>query len=613
MPTPEGGKLSCFCSKPAVWQRGRWWCENELGGCCFETARAPYAGQPECSCGRPAAFLRQRWVCMRTKRDGGCGFFSDEVADEASVLVDEGKLKSAAPQEDEDITDEDNVSDLEESDASDSEEKCGFFGCTMPEGHSGPHNVIAEGKRQRKSTSTMIYSGIFTSDARGIPAIKKPAPVASPKQVQSPAKKQKTKPVEEPKVEAPLPERRKNPSKHYRVWTERVLGPNGEKANAAMRKCLREKGAAALAEMLKEMYEAEFPKKLKTVTNASSNARRPPSKTAASKTSEDAALSPPEAGAPSPADAPRLTPAPAPVPSAPAEGPPLAAAPEAGAAPAAETAPAQEDSAAIAPSPAPLPVAPAVAEAPTAAPSHSCVTPSQSSMLPLVPLNGSVMMMPNGQLQAAMMAANGQMQPAMMAANGHMMPYCMYPPMMAYHPSHYSYVYHPHMATTSAAPGYPHGAIPQSMPIAQTGVAWGAPQPAITAGSAPSAVAAAPRTGGEQREPLDNIFLPVSQSEPAKSTLSTLDLCAPPPPLIQLDSSGMVASWPVAQKSAAQPRKKPGRPKKARDEGGALRACVDEQPFDTCLDGAHLQEISSDEESAEMADAPAAVPATDSS
>ncbi|KAL1528301.1 hypothetical protein AB1Y20_009657 [Prymnesium parvum] len=44
---------------------------------------------------------------------------------------------------------------------------------------------------------------------------------------------------------------------HYFEWTQRLLGANGEKATPAMKKILKEQGAGALAEMLKQQYAAE--------------------------------------------------------------------------------------------------------------------------------------------------------------------------------------------------------------------------------------------------------------------------------------------------------------------------------------------------------------------
>lgn len=48
-----------------------------------------------------------------------------------------------------------------------------------------------------------------------------------------------------------------NDESHYFDWTQKVLGANGEKASAAMKKVLKEQGAGALAEMLKNKYAAE--------------------------------------------------------------------------------------------------------------------------------------------------------------------------------------------------------------------------------------------------------------------------------------------------------------------------------------------------------------------
>ena len=41
---------------------------------------------------------------------------------------------------------------------------------------------------------------------------------------------------------------------HYFEWTQKTLGASGEKMTSAMKKCLRDKGPEALAEMLKKKW-----------------------------------------------------------------------------------------------------------------------------------------------------------------------------------------------------------------------------------------------------------------------------------------------------------------------------------------------------------------------
>ncbi len=63
-------------------------------------------------------------------------------------------------------------------------------------------------------------------------------------------------PVDEAPAAAQAPENELDES-HYFEWTQKVLGPKGERASPAMKKVLQEEGAAALAELLKQKYAAE--------------------------------------------------------------------------------------------------------------------------------------------------------------------------------------------------------------------------------------------------------------------------------------------------------------------------------------------------------------------
>ena len=75
---PPAAPPRCWCAKPAVWERRRWWCAE--GTCEFEAEPPPRAAPrgtpsytPLCHCGAPAVWLRGRWWCGLGggEQDGG--------------------------------------------------------------------------------------------------------------------------------------------------------------------------------------------------------------------------------------------------------------------------------------------------------------------------------------------------------------------------------------------------------------------------------------------------------------------------------------------------------------------------------------------------------------
>jgi len=75
---PPAAPPRCWCAKPAVWERRRWWCAE--GTCEFEAEPPPRAAPsssprytPLCHCGTPAVWLRGRWWCGLGggEQDGG--------------------------------------------------------------------------------------------------------------------------------------------------------------------------------------------------------------------------------------------------------------------------------------------------------------------------------------------------------------------------------------------------------------------------------------------------------------------------------------------------------------------------------------------------------------
>ena len=73
-PAPAPAPL-CECGEPCVWQRRRWFCADDQGGCAYESEVPPHPPPltPTCECGRPCKWLLERWWCP-SHPHGGCGF-----------------------------------------------------------------------------------------------------------------------------------------------------------------------------------------------------------------------------------------------------------------------------------------------------------------------------------------------------------------------------------------------------------------------------------------------------------------------------------------------------------------------------------------------------------
>ena len=77
LPPPATPPL-CACNQPAVWDRGRWWCEART--CTYECEPPPFALTPHCACAQPCVWHHGRWWCERG--DAGCDFERRETRPE---------------------------------------------------------------------------------------------------------------------------------------------------------------------------------------------------------------------------------------------------------------------------------------------------------------------------------------------------------------------------------------------------------------------------------------------------------------------------------------------------------------------------------------------------
>jgi hypothetical protein len=66
-PPPRQTPL-CSCRQPAIWDRGRWWCEART--CAYEREPPPFSLTPLCACAQPCVWHHGRWWCERG--DAGC-------------------------------------------------------------------------------------------------------------------------------------------------------------------------------------------------------------------------------------------------------------------------------------------------------------------------------------------------------------------------------------------------------------------------------------------------------------------------------------------------------------------------------------------------------------
>ena len=80
-PFGQAAPPHCFCARPAVWLRKRWWCADEDRGCGFEVTPPPFDMTPSCLCNTPAVWVRrdELWRCMRIPSEGGCQFASPRL------------------------------------------------------------------------------------------------------------------------------------------------------------------------------------------------------------------------------------------------------------------------------------------------------------------------------------------------------------------------------------------------------------------------------------------------------------------------------------------------------------------------------------------------------